>query len=231
MSGAFFYYKYKDYQLFLFNNAVASPPILQIVNANDAEQYGAELELQAVPLQDWSGIPEFWGDLSTTVRFGWLESQFLDFTNEVERFDPSTLQVFQQVVSYTGNRLPSSPAFKVSGAIEYPLNFGRFGTLTPRYDFDWTDDIFFDPSEGRGVPRLDGTQLPEFTVGQRAYAQHHMRLSWASEEGNLIISGWIRNLTDERYKTSAFDASVFAAVVVNFVGDPRTGGFDVTLTF
>ena len=41
----------------------------------------------------------------------------------------------------------------------------------------------------------------------------------------------MRNLTDVRYKTSAFDASVFADVVLNFVGPPRTGGFDVTLNF
>lgn len=229
LSGAFFYYKYKDYQLFLFENAAGAPPILQIVNANDAEQYGAELELQAVPLQDWSAIPEFWGDLSTTVRFGWIESQFLDFVTQTQQIKNNIL--FLQTVNYTGNRLPSSPEFKVSAAIEYPLNFGRFGTFTPRYDIDWTDDLFFDPSEGVGIPNVLGELLPPFALGQPAYLQHHMRVSWANEEGNLIISGWIRNITDVRYKTSAFDASIFAAVVINFVGPPRTGGFDVTITF
>ncbi len=235
LSGSIFYYKYKNYQLFLFENAAGRPPLLQIINANDAEQYGAELELQAVPLQDWEWIPEPFWDLSTTVRFGWLESQFLDFVNEIETVAPGTptapARSVVQVVNYRGNRLPSSPEFKVSAAIEYPFDFGRYGTLTPRYDIDWTDDIFFDPSDGRGVPKLTGEQLPPYTVGQKAYAQHHIRLAWTSEDGNLSIAGWVRNLTDVRYKTSAFDASVFADVVLNFVGPPRTGGFDVTLNF
>jgi iron complex outermembrane receptor protein len=234
LAGALFYYKYKDYQLFLFENTVAAPPILQIINANDAEQYGAELELQAVPLQDWAAIPEFWGDLSATVRFGWLESQFLDFVNQIERTDSQTFQRFQQTINYTGNRLPSSPEFKVSAALEYPLSFGRYGTIKPikpRYDFDWSDDIYFDPSNGRGVPNPNGGQLPPLTIGQAAFIQHHLRLAWTNEEGNLTIAGWVRNLTDVRYKTSAFDASVFGAVVLNFVGEPRTGGFDVILSF
>ena len=231
LSGAFFYYKYQNYQLFLFESKSAGPPVLEIVNANDAEQYGAELELQAVPLQDLSWVPEFWGDLATTVRFGWLQSQFLDFTNEIEAFDPQTNTPFVYSVNYTGNRLPSAPEFKISASVQYPLDFGRYGMLVPRYDVDWTDDMFFDPTDGRGAPNPQGFQLPPFSVGQPGYVQHHIRLAWTNEEGNLSVAGWVRNLTDTRYKTSAFDASIFASLVINFVGPPRTAGMDITFNF
>ena len=52
-----------------------------------------------------------------------------------------------------------------------------FGTLTPRYDFSWTDDVFFDPTEGRGTS-LSGDRLPEGTLGQSALITHNVRLGY-----------------------------------------------------
>jgi iron complex outermembrane receptor protein len=229
--GAIFYYKYKNYQLFLFENAFARPPILEIVNANDAEQYGAEIELDMVPLQDWEWMPEQWADLRVSMRFGWLQSQFLDFVNTIQIFDSQIQAPRQQEVVYTGNRLPNAPEFKVSGTLEWPLNFGRYGTLAPRYDIAWSDDIFFDANEGRGVPDVADKTLPQYAIAQRSYILHNIRLSWRDEAETMEVAAWVRNVTDTRYKTFAFDASIFAAVVLNFVGEPRTAGADITFRF
>jgi len=229
IDGTIFYYKYKNYQVFLFENAAGSPPILEVINANDAEQYGAELELNALPLRDWTAIPERLSDLELTLRAGWLESRFLDFTNQVEVQDGLVTKL--QTVTYTGNRLPNAPEFKISGTVTWPFDFGRFGSLTPRYDFDWTDDIFFGPNNGRGTINVLGEVKPPLTVGQGAYTRHNLRLTWRDEEQKLEVSAWVRNLTDQRYKTFAFDASLFAAVVINFVGEPRTAGIDFSFRF
>ncbi len=230
MSGAFFYYNYKNYQVFFFKESPANPPVLEILNANDAEQYGIELDLVADPLQGW--VPEFWENLTVTARFGWLESQFLDFTNSVAR--RVGLQIIQEVIDFTGNRLPNAPQYKVSGSAEWSFDFGRYGSLIPRYDFSWTDDVFFDPTEGRGVPKQPGTLfpiLPAYTVGQPAYALHNLRLSYRSSDGKFEIAGWVRNVSDRRYKTFAFSAANFAAVTINFVADPRTAGVDLSFNF
>ncbi len=230
-SAAFFYYKYKDYQLFLFEPAVADAPILEIVNANDAEQYGVELDLNVVPLQDVAIVPEeLWG-LDLTFRFGWLESQFLDFTNLIERIDQSTFTPFQQEVNYAGNRLPNSPKFKVSAVVQWPFDLGGRGTFTPRYDVAWSDDVSFGPNEGRGIENSLSETLPDFTIGQAAYTVHNLRFAYTTPDGMLEVAGWVRNLTDTRYKTFAFDARIFAATVINFVGEPRTGGADITIRF
>jgi len=230
LNGSIFYYKYQDYQVFLFENAAASPPILQVINADDSEQYGAELELELRPLRDWRWVPELWGDLDVTVRFGWLQSQFLDFVNYIERVD-TNFQIYQQEVSYTGNQFPNAPKYKVSLAAQWPLDFGRYGTITPYYHFFWTDDVFFDPSEGRGVANTLGVLKPEFAVGQPAYGLHNLRLAYRSPDGSFEIAGWVHNLMDKRYKSFAFDAEIFAAVVINFVGEPRTVGVDVSFSF
>jgi outer membrane receptor protein involved in Fe transport len=102
----------------------------------------------------------------------------------------------------------------------------------PRYDLNWSDAVYFDPNEGRGTPAQDGRDpLPQYGVGQNPFFLHNVRLAYRTPTGNVEVAGWVRNLTDEVYKNYAFDASAFAQLVLNFVGEPRTIGMDLTITF
>jgi outer membrane receptor protein involved in Fe transport len=49
LSGSvnYFYYKYQDYQVFLFRSVADEPPVLEVINANKAENYGVEVEARA----------------------------------------------------------------------------------------------------------------------------------------------------------------------------------------
>jgi iron complex outermembrane receptor protein len=228
LGAAVFYYTYTDYQVFVVEDEPGAPPTLAIVNANDAEVYGAEVELRAEPLDG----------LVLTGRFGWLENQFLDFTQEVFRSvvrdfgPPPIVEALPVQIDYSGNRLLNSPRFTASLAAEWTIDLGRWGALIPRYDFAWTDDIFFDPAEGRGSPdELGETVLPEYTAGQRAFWLHNARLAYRTPEGNIEVAGWVRNLTDQAYKKFAFDASTFSDLVVNFVGLPRTYGVSLSISW
>jgi iron complex outermembrane receptor protein len=230
LGGALFYYKYSGYQVFVFeDNADGRPPTLEVINANDAEVYGAEVDLRAEPLAGW--VPDLWSGLVLSLRFGWLASQFLDFTNEVVRFDQSGIPT-TFIIDYSGNQLVNSPTFKLSGALEWTFDLGRWGALIPRYDFAWTDDVFFDPSEGRGsLDSRGNATLPEYATGQPAYWLHNLRLAYRTPAGNTELAIWARNILDQRYKTYAFDASVFSRLVINFVGEPRTVGLDLSIQF
>ncbi len=42
---------------------------------------------------------------------------------------------------------------------------------------------------------------------------------------------YTRNLTDEAYKTFGFDASTFSQTSIYFVGEPRTYGGTLNITF
>ena len=46
LAGSVFYYRYQNYQIFLFTDSAdqSEPPVLEIVNAKQAENFGAELE-------------------------------------------------------------------------------------------------------------------------------------------------------------------------------------------
>jgi outer membrane receptor protein involved in Fe transport len=225
IGASLFYYDYQDYQVLVVQDSAVGPPGIAIINANDAEIYGAEVEARGEPLDA----------LVLTTRFGWLQSQFLDFTNQVVRFVIGTdgNAVARQItVDYSGNPLINSPQFKVSGAMDYTFDMGRYGSLLPHYDFAWTADIFFDPTEGRGTPDFQNNLvLPDYGTGQKAYWLHNIRLGYRTPDGHIEIAGWVRNLTDKVYKSYAFDASTFGRDVVNYVGEPRTYGMDFILHF
>ncbi len=228
MTTALFYYNYKDYQVFLFEDTPSSAPTLEVTNANDAEVLGAEADAELRPLQDFA--PSWLEELVLQIRGGWLSSEFLDFKNIVFRSGGTV--PFPVIEDYTGNQLPNAPRFQFSGGARWTFDFGRYGAWTPRYDFTWQEDTYFDVTEGRGSSDFRGQfNKPPFALGQPAYWLHSIRLSWAAAEGQFQVSGWCRNVADQRYKSYAFDASNFRGLVVNFVGDPRSCGFDLGYTF
>src|SRR5262249_36496951 len=112
------------------------------------------------------------------------------------------------------------------------FDLGRWGALIPHYDFAWTSDIAFNANAGFGSPSvLNVDYLPKYTAGQPAFWLHNVRLAYRLPQGNVEIAGWCRHVTAKGYKTLAFAASTFSNVVVNYVGEPRTYGLDLTVRF
>ncbi len=218
--ASLFHYTYQDYQVFLAANNANSPPQRVVTNASDAIVYGGELGGRGQALGS--------ADLDLAIR--------LD-RERVPGFHPGSIPVDQSgahaaarilpiTIDWTGNRLPNTPRFKWSGVVEYAFERRHLGQLIPRWDFVWTDDVSFDASDGRGAPNIDNQiYMPRHAVGQRAFWLHNVTLTYRTPgDGNIEVSAWVRNVTDEVYKTLAFDASAGAGLVGNLVGDPRTYG-------
>ena len=221
-----FHYDYRNYQIFTAEVQVGGTPNFVILNANNAEVYGAEVDLNARPLPG----------MFLQANFGWLDSRFLDFTQIQTRSTAVGVQqlVIATEINNTGNRLLNSPKFKVSLTGEQMFPLGRFGSLTFRWDGAWSDDTNFDATNGKGVPTIRGDQfLPDNTIGQRAFWLHNLRLAYRTPDGGVEVAGFVRNLQDKAYKTFAFDASALGAfrTTVYFTGEPRTYGLSVTTTF
>ncbi len=227
-NAAFFFYNYEDYQVFrLTTNFQGLSRVVQ--NAEEARNFGAELEFILRPLEGL--VPEEIEGLNVTLRGGWLEAEFVEFTVLEQRlFESGSLGV---PIDYSGNSLLNAANMTASALFDWPVVMDRFGTLTPHYDFTWTDDIPYDPNDGRGEPTTNGEQrFQPYTLGNRAYMLHNVRLSWKPPgDGGFEVAGWCRNVTDKRYKTFAVDLSNFSSQQLVYVADPRVCGADFRFTW
>ncbi len=226
--AAFFYYRYEYYQLFNLRDDPQSPPVLEILNADEAENYGVEFEFRLEPLRAWT--PRVIEGLLIQGTFAWLHGEYIDFQlSEPEEFAVGVLPISSD---FSGNQLQNSPEYSFSLSAAWTLDLGRYGFLVPRYDMNWSDDVFFNIREGRGLKFPNGSErLPEYAIGQPAFFLHNVRFAYRTPTGNVELAVWARNLEDTVYKTFAADVSKFRGVVLNFVGEPRTIGFDVIVTF
>ena len=234
LTASLFYYMYDDYQVFVVEDSPGAFPQEIIINANSAQNYGAEMEARISPLL--SLVPEEVENLLLTVRFGWLESEFLDFTQEVVRSVKGAFgtgaKYFPITADFSGNQLINAPEYKVSLGAEWEFQLGKFGDVTPRYDGSWSADVNFGPNGGRGsVDATNQPRLPEHAIGQPAFWLHNVSFRYRPPIADVEIVGWVRNVTDETYKTFAFDGSFFANLTVNWVGEPRTYGGTVRFAF
>jgi outer membrane receptor protein involved in Fe transport len=226
LDASLFFYSYSDYQIFTAQQFLGGTPEFVILNAEDAEVYGSELE--GTLRSPW------WEGTFVNVRFAWLESQFIDFVRR-DQFLRSggggSLVNFRESQN-SGNPLLNSPRFKVSMTAEQTVTLGDYGSLTLRYDGVWTDKTYYDATKGSGLGNEDGDAfLPDNTIAQPAYWLHNLRATWRSVEGRLEVAGWVRNIENQEYKQFAFDGSSFQSTTIYFVGDPRTYGMSLMVKF
>jgi len=228
LGGSFFFYDYKNFQVFTSQQFPGGNTEFVLLNADNAEVMGVEIDGEARP---WTG-----GLLQ--VRFAWLETQFLDFTrqdqfpNPASPVPPGEAQNIIRNQQNGGNPLLNSPRFKVSMTAQQEFPIGRYGFVTVRYDGIWTDKTFFDQSKGRGLGNVFNEQfLPDNTIGQEAFWLHNLRTSWRSADDRIELAGWIRNIENKQFKTFAFDATSFQNTTIFFVGDPRTYGLSFSVKF
>jgi iron complex outermembrane receptor protein len=143
-------------------------------NIGDADVWGFEVEAE------WHPTDQF----SLDAAYG-----FLDF--EYSRVNPISPVTLTMVSPYT-------PESKASVGLQYAFNMGGGGTLTPRLDVAYTDEVFSN-AVNAATNRIDG------------YTLVNARLTWRSMSDDWQIALEATNLTDEYYYVTLFDLSNAAA--------------------
>lgn len=199
---AFFYNWYKDIQLAeIFFELVNGVQINRntILNGAGAATKGIEVEIIAVPV-DW---------LTLNAALGYLDAKFTEF----DTFSP----VAGAVVDNKGNQLQNAPEwtanlgfvanFMVGNALELTIN-GQYKYVSKKFN----TSLFNTPRS-----EIQPTHIVDLNV------------DIGPPDGQWTLGIWARNLFDERYIDSVFDApGVFA--LVNYQ-DPRTYGVNVKANF
>jgi len=118
-------------------------------------------------------------------------------------------------ISATGRETPAlSPELTLNGLVRYEWPaFG--GSLSVQADYGWQDDQNFN---------LIFTPV----VHEKAYGVANLRLGYRSEDERWSAAVWARNVTDEDYRTYAFDTTGFFGAIENVPGPQRWFGAGVT---
>lgn len=92
-------------------------------------------------------------------------------------------------IDLSGNSLPRGPDLQATASLTWSADLGRRGALAVRGEYQYTDDVAFDP-----FARFE----------QPAYGLLHGNLRWTSPNDRFSINLYGRNLGDEEYRLTEF---------------------------
>ena len=191
LNASAFSYDYDDLQV-----AVLYPDRSEVENAASARIRGVDVDLLVRP------NPRFGFDLS--VEF--LDDEFREFTSrnptaiadvQDRILEAGSLDVLGllgagflvEPTDQAGKGLPRAPDFSAAAALHYVFDLGGAGSLLARGEYQYTDDLAFDPFENFIQPARDLV---------------HAQLRWTAPRTPLSVSLYGRNLSDEEYRLTEF---------------------------
>jgi len=214
---AFFYYDYQNIQVFQLKNIGGGVPVQELINGEDADVLGVEMELDVKPFEGWA--PPLMEGLWFRLTFAWLDSKYTDFVNTFEvqnGGDTPSITTVNEV--FTGNQLVNSPELSFIGFVQWPLPVGEAGVILPRFDWSFKDRVFFHQSNSQRL-KQDPLWLLNF------------RVTYQSPSETFSVSGWIENLTDQAYTVDVFNLARLRSAILHAIGDPRTYGLTFRVNF
>lgn len=192
VNGAVFLNKYNNMQLSLL--ACPDVPCALPANAGDAEVTGAELEVTLMPVDG----------LTLSGTAGYLD---FDYT----RVDPATGVPITGVAPFVSD-------WTASGSIEYAADLGGAGTLTPRLDWTYHSQFFFNAANNPGA-EVPGRSL------------FNARLTYETADGDWSASLGVTNLFDKFYFVGKNENIIGFGVNQGVLGRPREWSVGVVRRF
>lgn len=215
LDAAVYFYDYKDYQVFAIQNQPDALPLAQLINAQDVESRGFEIDLRTVPVDG----------VRWNASIGWIEAKFGTFTTSSFRTGQGVVQceganfcLLPDSDDFTGNRLPAAPSLTFSTSLEADIPLWNAGTLVPRIDANYKSKVYFDH---QGDDAL--AQAPFWLIDTR--------LTYRDASETISLSFWVKNLFDEAYLLNTTDLRDGFDTILDVFGDPRTFGGTLELKF
>jgi iron complex outermembrane receptor protein len=177
-------------------------PAFLTESVGSARIKGVELELTARPVR---GL-----DIDSSV--GYLHYRAINLG--AAAYDP--------VANPAGPTLADVPAltptWKGTAGIQYGIELGGLGSLTPRLDYTYQTKVFNDPQN-------------ELISMQPGYGVLNARLTWDAAQGGWRVSLFVSNVTDKRYYVTERNQLATYDEVDGQPGRPREFLFSVRKTF
>ncbi len=205
---------YKNIQLITVSSDTAGNLIVVFTNAGEATIRGTEMELS------WLPFPGALISLNySNNNYYYDEFQDTDLLELALRGNEVT-------VDRSGEPFPAAPGESASLGLQFSLPT-EFGIITPRLDISYKGDVFF----GLDASSAEIYKQNDDLSGADDYVLADFRLTWMNNDGDLRVTGYVRNLTDERYINSTVAVTDSIGTYNQGYGDPRQYGVDISKSF
>ena len=171
---ASFYYDYKDLQVLQAYIDESGAQGNEIRNAASATIYGLELQ----------GSWFLTNNIYLQCSYAYTQSQF----DEFETIDTASLSTEQ--LDLSGNTINRTPENKFAFSAAYNMLLSGGASLTFISAYSWVDEMYTD------VFNSDNGRLD-------SWGRVDANIVWASNDRNLTISAFIKNINNERHATDA----------------------------
>ncbi len=187
VNATVFHSDYKNLQL----NTYTADGSNQTINTGEMYIEGVELEMNAAPV---SGLL-----LNASGGYLWFDTLSLGLAAHAPAAFAPTLKT----------QPPYVPKFKMNLGVQYAIDLGKAGTLTPRLDWTYQSRVFNDPTN-------------DPLASQAGYSLVNARLSYEPEDTNWMIAIEVKNLLDKKYYVNMSDFLPSYGTLDAQPGPPRT---------
>lgn len=204
-----FYYDYQDIQVNVVGqNAQAGGTVSYLQNVDSAKTYGLELEVQALPTNDWF----------VSGSLGLLSTKFED------------AQILNNGGNFDGNRLVRSPNVTANLLTNYTFHVDNGAKVVLGGDARFLSKQYYYVTP-QGV---DSTGVYRSGLEQGAFTIVNARISYVTPGNKYTVTAYANNLFDKHYlqhSTPAYSAgqSIFGDNVIQ--GAVRTVGVSFAAAF
>ncbi len=195
---AAFKYDYRDLQVSRIVDLGGGAAASLITNAAASTIKGVDVELLARPSRN----------IDISVAYGYLNAKYDSY-------------VFNATQDFSGTRMVRAPQNSINVGAEWRIPTGDDSGLTLRADYALLDEFFHEP--GEADPRFGGA-----TSLSREPSYGLLDLRAAYEFGNFRVTGYVTNLTKERYRRTVL---ALGSTLSDFPGQPRIYGLKVGYRF
>jgi iron complex outermembrane recepter protein len=200
INGDIYYNDVTDLQLIGYAATTLGGTIT--LNAGEAHISGAELEIQAKPVQN----------LLFNISGDYMHFRYASLGPAAYSPTLNPGGLFMSDVA------PYSPEAKVNVGVQYTLGLGKLGTVTPRVDDTYTSRVYFDPQN-------------LLASSQGGYSLLNGHMTYAPLEGKWTATFDVNNLTNKLYYLSMFNQLSSFGILTGQPGMPRNVMLSAKYTF
>ncbi len=202
-NAAIFHNQYHDLQVSSFEATPDGSTILPVfTNAGEAMMQGLELEVTALLTEN----------LTLNTNVGYLDAEYKEYFAGADSETNMAIDVSDD------REMVNAPEWDALIGLSYVKEMNDFGVISISSDVSYRSKTYLE---------VNSSEI----LAQEAYSLVNAIFSYETANEAWRLSVAVKNITDEEYRTHAFDLSAFPGVELGYYSAPRTYSMNVRYQF